>query len=208
MRSLFLLPLLALTACAAQREAPSAAPVPTGWRGIATANDRERVRGWRDAWIRALPAARAGHADQIAREGVLLQPDAALSYEAPSPGAYRCRVTKLGARSPGLLDYVAYPYFSCRVRLENGMLSFAKLTGSQRQLGFIFPDTARRGIFLGTLQLGDERGARQYGADRERDLVALVERIGPKRWRLVFPYPHFESLVDVVELIPQPEPTP
>ena len=209
MRILYLLVPLALSACGAAREAPSpAAPAVADWRSVATDSDRERIRGWHQAWTRALAAARAGsHGDAIAREGALLRPDAALAYAPPPPGLYQCRVIKVGARSPGLLDYVAYPYFACRIRLEDGLLTFTKLTGSQRPVGFVFPDNAQRGILLGSLQLGDERRALQYGIDRERDLAALVERIGPQRWRLVFPYPHFESLVDVIDLIPQPEPS-
>jgi hypothetical protein len=81
-------------------------------------------------------------------------------------------------------------------------MSFAKLTGSQRPLGLLLPDTSRRMVFLGTLQLGDERRALEYGKDRERDMAGVVERIGANRWRLVFPYPHFESTVDILELVP------
>jgi hypothetical protein len=57
-------------------------------------------------------------------------------------------------------------------------------------------------IFLGTLQFGDEGLAYRYSWDRERDMVGLLERIGDHRWRLVFPHPHFESLLDVIELVP------
>jgi hypothetical protein len=57
-------------------------------------------------------------------------------------------------------------------------------------------------VFLGTLQLGDEQRALQYGRDRERDMAGVVERIGERRWRLVLPYPHFESTIDIVELVP------
>jgi hypothetical protein len=57
-------------------------------------------------------------------------------------------------------------------------------------------------VFLGTLQLGDEPGVLKYGHDRERDMAGLLERIGDRRWRLVFPYPAFESTIDVLELIP------
>ena len=31
-----------------------------GWRELATPDDRRRLRGWRSAWMAALPAARAG----------------------------------------------------------------------------------------------------------------------------------------------------
>jgi hypothetical protein len=59
-------------------------------------------------------------------------------------------------------------------------------------------------VFLGTLQLADERGVFRYGHDAERDLAGLVERIGPRRWRLILPYPRFESLLDVIEILPAP----
>lgn len=173
------------------------------WRNIATEDDRARLRQWRAAWVRALGKAQAaGHAGALAREGALVQPDAAIAWETPPPGDYRCRTVKIGAKSQGLLDYVAYPFFDCRVRIENGVMSFAKLSGSQRPLGLILPDTGRRMVFLGTLQLGDERRALQYGRDRERDMAAVVERVGERRWRIVFPLPHFESLVDILELVP------
>ena len=42
-----------------------------------------------------------------------------------------------------------------------------------------------------------------YGRDRERDLAGWVERVGDRRWRLIFPYPHFESTLDVIELVPR-----
>jgi hypothetical protein len=103
-----------------------------------------------------------------------------------------------------MLDYVAYPAFDCRIRAEDGLVSFAKLNGSQRPVGLLLPYTGNRKIFLGTLLLGDETRALEYGRDRERDLVAVVERIDDYRWRLVFPYPHFESTIDIVELVPAP----
>jgi hypothetical protein len=173
------------------------------WRAIATTDDRERLRDWRGAFVAGLQAARAsGHAAEIAREGALLEPDAALGGGPIPNGNYRCRVIKLGARSPGMPDYVVYPAFDCRVRLEKELQGFVKLTGSQRYVGLIFPGDAMRQVFLGTLVLGDERRAMQYGRDEERDVAGFVDRIGPARWRMVMPRPHFESQVDVLELVP------
>ena len=197
-----------LAACGLQappRQSPLA-PSNSGidWRTIATGTDRQRLRDWRTAWVEALAKANAaGHAANVAREGLLLQPDAALPGPALPPGLYNCRTIKVGAKSSGLLDYVAYPPFTCRIREEDGLLSFAKLTGSQRPLGLFFPGNDRRMVFLGTLQLGDERRALEYGHDRERDMAGILERIGDNRWRLVFPYPHFESTIDVLELTPR-----
>ena len=147
-------------------------------------------------------AAEAGYGPDIAAQGVLLDPLAALPNAHLPPGDYDCRVIKLGAQAPRGLAYVAYPEFRCRVEAEQDIFSFAKLTGSQRPVGLIFADNDRRKIFLGTLALGDESRALDYGTDPQRDLAGIVERIGPQQWRIVFPRPAFESIVDVIELVP------
>src|SRR5688500_14565967 len=161
MRLLFAFMFVIVSACAALRPAGTVIEAPTrDWRAIATVSDRERLRDWRDAFVSALRAARAaGHAAAIAREGALLEPDAALPGPAIPNGDYRCRVIKLGAKSPGLLDYVAYPAFACRIRPQGELQEFAKLTGSQRHVGLIFPGDIMRQVFLGTLVLGDEQRA-------------------------------------------------
>lgn len=198
--------LLALFACAELQPPGVVIDRPASdWRAVATDSDRERLREWRATFASALQQARsAGHASEIAAEGALLEPDAALPGGPIPNGAYRCRVIKVGARSEGLLDYVAYPFFSCRIRQERDLQGFAKLTGSQRQLGVIFPGDPLRQVFLGTLVLGDEDRAMQYGSDTERDVAGWVERIGPSRWRMIMPRPHFESRLDVMELVPEP----
>jgi hypothetical protein len=52
------------------------------------------------------------------------------------------------------------------------------------------------------MELGDEKRPMRYGRDVNRDMAGLIERIGPQRWRVVLPYPRFESVLDVVELVP------
>lgn len=184
--------------------APQMTTTNVDWRDIATDSDRYRLRQWRTAWTEALAkATAAGHGDELAKEGALLQPDAAIAWAPPPDGEYRCRTIKVGAKSETLLNYVAYPAFDCRIRHEGSLLGFAKLTGSQRPLGVFLPDTRQRMVFLGTLQLGDESRALQYGRDRERDMAGIVERVDERRWRLVLPYPHFESTIDVLELVPR-----
>lgn len=190
---------LLLPGCATtpQAAAPAAKPAPI------TEYDRQRLRNWRNAFVAGLSQARAAsHSAAIAREGALLQPDAALGGGIPD-GTYRCRMIKLGARSAGMPAFTAYHAFTCRIAAAgSNRQSFAKLTGSQRQVGTIRPHDAVRSLFLGTLVLGDEQRALPYGRDAERDLAGWVERIGDRRWRLVLPRPAFESLVDVVELVP------
>ena len=202
MKAAALLVAAALAGCGqrgASVETASARP----WRSIATAEDRTRIREWRGAWIEGLRQARAaGHGAAIAAEGALLAPDAALAGAALPDGSYQCRVLKLGSQGVGGLAYVPYPAFECRVRAEAGRQHFTKLAGSQRPVGHVHPDGDARGVFLGTLMLGDEGTAMRYGRDRTRDMAGIVERVGPRRWRIVLPRPRFESIVDVIELVP------
>jgi hypothetical protein len=196
--------LLALAGCTRSREvvAPPNAERPNDtWRSLVTDDDRSRVRKWRDAWTEALAQAQPASAAAIAREGPLLDPDTALPGARIPAGDYRCRTIKLGTQS-GHAAFTAYEPRLCRIGAEGTRLHFSVIDGPQRPLGTFFPDTARRMIFLGTLQLGDEALAYRYSRDRERDMVGLLERIGDRRWRLVLPHPHFESLLDVIELVP------
>ena len=205
--SLFAFAALAPAAGAVAREEVVPERAGADWRQIATQDDRNRVRHWREAWIDALAQANRSNAADIAAGGALFEPDTALPGAQPPPGLYACRTFKLG-RAPqggsasGTLDYVGYPAFRCRIAERDGRLHFTRLTGSQRPVGTIFPDNGRRMIFLGTLVLGDEARALRYSRDHERDMIGIIERVGEQRWRLVFPRPHYESLLDVVELTP------
>jgi hypothetical protein len=194
---------LASAAIATAREEVVPERAGSDWRVVATENDRDRLRHWRDAWTDALAQANRSNAAAIAAGGALFEPDTALAGAQPPPGDYACRTVKLGRAPLGnSVDYVAYPAFRCRIAEENGRLHFTKLTGSQRPVGTIFPDNGRRMIFLGTLVLGVETRALRYSRDEQRDMIGIVERVGDNRWRLVFPHPHFESLLDVIELTP------
>ena len=194
--------LFVLSGCATSPR-PAVTAVASDWRTVATEDDRKRLREWRGDFARALQKARAaGHGAEIDAEGRLLMPDAALPGALPN-GDYRCRIIKLGARGDGLLDYIAYPGFVCRVTQQGALQYFAKLSGSQRPMGRIYSGDAMRGVFLGVLMLGDEKWPMRYGSDPDRMLAGWVERIEPRRWRIVLPAPRFESLTDVVELVPQ-----
>jgi len=162
------------------------------------------MRDWRKAWDEALPLARKADPKAIAAEPVLFDPDRALPDAGLPQGEYRCRTFKLGAKGTAMRDFTAYPWFDCRVADEGEVRSPHKVTGSQRPTGLIFPHDPARQVFLGTLVLGDETSPLRYGVDADRDMIGYVERIGAKRWRVVFPRPRFESLLDVVELVPAP----
>lgn len=195
----------ALTGCGGR---PAVEPSPLqvageeNWRRVATSADRTRLRNWRATWLRGLGSARAADASAVAREGALFDPDRALAAPIPPAGAYRCRTFKLGAKGTAAQEFTSYPWFACQIERADGVTRFSKTSGSQRQVGSIYSAGATRGVFLGSLVLGDESGAMAYGRDPNRDLAGLVERVGPARWRIVLPEPRFESQLDVVEVVP------
>ncbi|SNS23648.1 protein of unknown function [Sphingomonas laterariae] len=199
-----LLSLLAGCASSGDRADAATAPSPANWRSLATVNDRERIRTWRDAWVKATAQINAaGEGAKLPPLGPLMQPDAALANPGLPPGAYSCKIYKLGTRqADGPVFRVSQP-FTCRVAQEGDMLSLSKLGGVQKPVGFLFPGDDSRMIFLGTMMLGDEQRALDYGRDPERDMAGALERIAPQRWRLILPFPHWESTLDVMELVPK-----
>lgn len=197
--------LLALAGCDVLEQPAGLIPrYTTAYKEVMSENDRVRLRDWRKTFETALAEARAGgRSAEIDREGALLDPDAAIAGPNLPNGMYRCRVIKLGAKDPGNLLYASYGPFTCRVRQERQLQRLGKLGGAQRYVGLIFPGDPVRNVFFGTLVLADETRALQYGQDEKRDVAGYVERIGPERWRLVMPLPHFESKLDVMELVPE-----
>ncbi len=206
MRAPFVLAaLLACSSCSVIEQPSGLIPRwTTAWKEVATTDDRQRLADWRSTFVAALDdAKKGGFSAEIAREGVLLEPDAALGPPAIPDGMFRCRMIKVGAKpDSGSRHYVSNPPFLCRVKPFRGLDRFNKFGGQQRYAGLIFPGDAVRQVFLGTLVFGDETRALQYGADELRDVAGYVERIGPNRWRLIMPKPHFESQLDVMELVP------
>ncbi|HYC74144.1 DUF4893 domain-containing protein [Brevundimonas sp.] len=183
---------------------PGAGPVLRDWRGIVTASDRDRYERLDAAWSLALQQARRqrGSGD-LASTGDLIDPDAARPSAEPPAGDYRCRTVKLGSQGgEDGLGYVVYDWFACRIERTANGLKFIKLTGSQRPAGLLFPESDRRMVLLGSMALASEPPANSYGQRPDRDLIAVLERIGERRWRLVVPWPQNESNLDLIELVP------
>jgi Domain of unknown function (DUF4893) len=192
-----------LASCGGDDERPEAkaAPIAANWRTIITGTDQNRLRDWRDSFVQALSKARSsGNGDSISREGALLDPDAGLSSPAFEAGQYRCRAIKIGGKGRMMGDYVVFPATPCSATPEGQVLGFAKSGGTQRPVGLIFPAEGGKMIFLGTLVLGDETRALEYGRDRDRDMVGAVERVGEGRWRLILPYPRFDGVMEIIEI--------
>jgi len=173
------------------------------WRDLATAADQKRLDDWQNALkIGRDGAVQGGEGNKLAARNPLFEETAALPDSKIPAGLYACSVTKLDGDPTGGLPYIAYPAFRCRVTVEGDRRHFTKLTGSQRTIGWLYEAGTRHSIYLGSLMYGYEDKLVPYGNSAKRDQAAVVQRIGPKRWRMVFPFPYYESKVNVMELTP------
>jgi len=169
---------------------------------VPTRADAQRLSrldaAWKDARADVI---NSGAGDELRRLGPLADPRITFNRPQPTPGRYQCRTLKLGAASADMLPYIAYGWFRCQVTLTpGGDLILKKTNGSQRPVGLICPDDRQKARFVGVLELGDEVRTPRYGADPERDLIGEVRRVGDDRWRVAFPWPAFESKLDILEL--------
>lgn len=172
----------------------------TPWKLMATQKDVERLTNWKAAFEQARQeTVAAGYAADIEKGGDLFKTDAAKPNSQLPAGFYNCSVTKLGGP---FVQFVQYPVFRCQVTFEGGRRQFVKLSGSQRPVGYMYKKDSKQSVFLGTIVLGNEAKLVTYGQDEDRNEAGLVERIGTKRWRILFPFPHYESTMDVIDLTP------
>ncbi|WP_417590817.1 DUF4893 domain-containing protein [Parasphingorhabdus sp.] len=178
-------------------------PVEPQWPQQVTAADMARLEQWKQALeIGRAGVIGAGEGAQLAARSPLFETDAALAGSDIPQGLYNCSITKLDGDAEGGLPYIAYPPFKCRVVNQNGRKHFTKLTGSQRTIGWIDKLAGDRSVYLGTLIYHYENSLVPYGKTAKRDQAAVVQRIGSNHWRMLFPFPAYESKVDVMELTP------
>ena len=176
---------------------------PATWHAAIRPDDRTRLLGLWPAWTTAKAAAvEHGKTAEWIALGRLADPAPAAAGEWPVAGAYRCRVVKLGARVPGQPDIAPTRDFPCTVTVDDdGTIGFAGRNAFQTSSGRLYPDGERM-VFLGAMTLGGDMSRFKYGADPDRNLVGVLERIGPARWRLALPWPRFQSTLDVVDIVP------
>lgn len=208
---------LAMAAAVALSACASTAPVSPGlvtvseepepaWMALISAEDRARLDRLPEIWDDALDAVPVRQRGAVLKEADLLVPRAARDHAAPPPGSYRCRLVRLGQpasrREPAVRSFAD---FFCYVRAEQGGgLSFTKQTGTELPGGWLHPDGDRRMVLVGAMQRMAGDNSLAYGAEPDRDLVGVIERVGPFRWRLVLPWRGERAGVDVYELTPVP----
>ena len=155
------------------------------WKGVATAEDEDRIARLGLAWQEALGDAQRTNGADIRREGKLLLPRSGLPRPEPTPGSYNCRLIKLGRATPGGKSYETFKPFFCYVEVEGDLLTIVKQTGSQRPAGRLWKDDdTTRLIFLGSLAPGN--GAAELLGPVVLDPATgthAVQTLPSSRWR-------------------------
>lgn len=193
--------LLVLSGCAAAPHHPVAL-ADTGrvatWETKVDAIDRTRLATLADTWRNARGSVPKRLAAKLDAEGPLLKPDAALDLPSLPPGPYYCRLVRLGGRA----GFATFKPDFCSVDGTTHTVSFTKQSGSSLPGGWLFADTDRRQVFLGTFRANATQHAAAYGSNPAQDVAGVVERVGPFRWRLVLTRAGQGALLDVYELVP------
>jgi len=189
-----------LLAVALLAAAPAAAQ---NWRDVAHPNDIDRLAQLPQ--IRAAAIADAqntnsgrGNVDALAR---VMDAQGRSIPAAALMGNWRCRQMKLGR----MTSYMVYDgWFACNIRPYNGGLLLQKMGGSQRFVGFLFPENGAW-VYLGASSAKGEPWHNYSGTSpalgaqvTPDDQIGLLTGIGDNHLRLEIPAIQ-ESLLDVVE---------
>ena len=175
-----------------------------GWQDDASAYDVGRLGKLSESKTKALAEAESGasRADLAAIHAVLDAPPQSVAPERLA-GDWRCRTIKLGGMTPDVI----YSWFRCRVGEHDGRLYFAKLSGSQRTNGYLYPDASGGLVYLGASSVIGEplhsysgAGASAGAQATPDDQIGLLIPTGASSARIEFPYPVQESTFVVIEL--------
>ncbi len=185
----------------------AAARAPEPWQHAIREPDRKRLAGLWSAWTRSLAeAGKAGRGADIAGLGDVAVPDVAKTAALPAPGAYRCRVIKLGQHEAASATtmtkaFAINDFAPCSIALLGGHWQFGLAGPTQSLAGRLYPNGDHM-VFLGTMALNGESGVMAYGSDPDRDQVGVLRAIGANHWRLELPWPKWQSNLDIIEIMP------
>jgi hypothetical protein len=177
-------------------------PVFAGWQEQASAADTDRLVQLPQIREQALQDAQHGEGQGDPRViSRVMGPEGRAIPEHALIGTWRCRQLKLGRMSA----YMVYDaWFSCAIRPMNGRLMLQKMNGSQRFMGYLYPENGAW-VYLGASSARDEPyheysgRSPSLGADvTPDDQIGLLTGIGNNHLRLEIPAVQ-ESLLDVVE---------
>jgi hypothetical protein len=179
-----------------------ATPAFAGWQDQASPADIDRLVQLPQIRAAAIADAQRGdgRGDFRALPRVL-EPEGRAVPARALMGNWRCRQMKLGRMS----SYMVYDaWFTCNIRPYNGGLLLQKMNGSQRFVGFLFPENGAW-VYLGASSARGEPWHNYSGRSpaigaqtTPDDQIGLLAGIGNNHLRLEIPAVQ-ESLLDVVE---------
>jgi hypothetical protein len=192
-RSSILIAVLAALAAAPAAEA--------GWQDQVSPYDAGRLAKLDEARAKGLAEASPGRDISLIHAVLDTQPRPVSARELQ--GDWRCRTIKLGGMTPD----VVYSWFRCRIDERGDQLVFAKLSGTQRLIGYLYRRDPDGFVLLAGYSVKGEPPHR-YSGNRPSagavttpdDAVGLLVATGSRSARIEFPYPEQESTFDVVEL--------
>jgi hypothetical protein len=181
----------------------TASPAFAGWQDQASPADIDRLVQLpqiRDAAIADAKQNTSGQGDMRALARVMDAEGHAIPAQALM-GNWRCRQMKLGR----MTSYMVYDsWFSCNIRPYNGGILLQKMNGSQRFIGFLYPENGGW-VYLGASSARGEPYHNYSGRSpaigaqvTPDDQIGLLTGIGNNHLRLEMPAVQ-ESLLDVVE---------
>jgi hypothetical protein len=174
------------------------------WQTIITSDDRDRLDHLAEAVKEGDAQAAASNPapEHVATLRAILDPPDMPIAAGQLIGDWRCRTIKVGE------ILVVYSWFKCRITADADGLLLEKISGSQRLTGYLYPEGPSRLILLGASTVNDERPLPYSGlaneadlAELDADVVGVLTQPAPNRLRILFPYPRYESIYDVMELM-------
>ena len=176
------------------------------WKSQATPHDLDRMERYEDAVTKGMMESRvAGEEHGTYNELVsVMEGETVAADPERLKGQWNCRTIKAGGPFAG---FVVYGWFRCEIVEKDGRLFFEKLTGSQRQSGFLYERDAKSWVLLAAPNEGHSGPIREYsgpeGGVTDPQLIdepAVVSLLKDGRARIVFPWPELESTFNVLEM--------
>ncbi|MGO4451178.1 DUF4893 domain-containing protein [Phyllobacterium sp. TAF24] len=164
---------------------------------IITPADTKRLEQYDQTKTKAVADAKAtgSAADIRIVDELLKRPSLPFSEGFDMTGNWQCRTIKLGGMAPAL---VVYGWFKCKVTDDGSGWALEKVTGSQRTKGRFYTESDKRLTYLGTGYVSDQKPAK-YGAGPKTDEAGYAYRTGKNAFRIEFPAPYYESLLNIME---------
>jgi hypothetical protein len=176
------------------------------WKSNVTAHDRDRLERYEDAVTKGMMESRVAGEEHGAYNELVSVMEETLAPADPKKlkGQWNCRTIKAGGPFVG---FVVYGWFRCEIVEKDGRLFFEKLTGSQRQSGFLYPRDEKSWVLLAAPNEDHSGPIRDYSGPiggitdpQMIDQPAVASLLADGRARLVFPWPALESTFNVLEM--------